>query len=76
MLKTKSLGVVVALSVALPLGVADTTFAAAKKKPAEQLTYEQAWAKCKTHVDKLAADQQRARYSRGAACMYTYGYRI
>jgi hypothetical protein len=71
----KSLGVVVALSVALPLGIADMAFAA-KKKPPEHLTYEQAWAICKAHVDKLAADQQSQRYSRGAACMYAYGFRI
>jgi hypothetical protein len=75
MSKLKSLGVVIALSMALPLGVADTA-SAAKKKPPEKLTYEQAWAVCQKHVDKLARDQQSQRYSRGAACMYTYGYRI
>ena len=75
MSKFTSLGIVLALSLALPLGVADAAFAA-KKKPAAKLTFDQAWAKCKTHVDKLARDQQSARYSRGAACMYTYGYRI
>ncbi len=73
MLKLKSLYTVVALSIAIPLGNADTAFAA--KKPAH-LTYEQAWARCKVHVDKLAADQQSARYSRGAACMHMFGYRI
>jgi hypothetical protein len=65
--------VVIALSIAMPLGVADTAFAA--KKPAH-LTYEQAWAKCKVHVDKLQGDAQSQRYSRGAACMHMYGYRI
>jgi hypothetical protein len=40
------------------------------------LTYEQAWARCKVQVDKLAADHQSARCSRGAACMHAYGYRI
>jgi len=74
MLKLKSIGVVVALSMAMPLGVADTAFAA-KKKP-EKLTYEQAWARCKVHVDKLAADQQSQRYTRGAACMKMFGYNI
>jgi hypothetical protein len=76
MSKLTSLGVLIALSVALPLGVGDTAFAAKKKAPAAPLTYEQAWAVCQAHVDKLARDQQSARYSRGAACMYTYGYRI
>jgi hypothetical protein len=74
MLKLKSLGVVVAVAMAMPLGVPQTALAA-KKKP-EHLTYEQAWARCKVHVDKLAADQQSARYSRGAACMKMFGYNI
>jgi hypothetical protein len=73
MLKPNSLHIAVALSIAMPLGVADTALAA--KKPAH-LTYEQAWARCKVQVDKLAADHQSARYSRGAACMHAYGYRI
>jgi hypothetical protein len=73
MLKLKSLHVAIALSIAMPLGVADTAFAA--KKPAH-LTYDQAWARCKVHVDKLQADAQSQRYSRGAACMHMYGYRI
>jgi len=75
MSKLKSLHVVVALAMAMPLALADTAFAA-KKKPAEKLTFDQAWAICKAHVDKLQADAQSQRYSRGAACMYTYGYRI
>lgn len=69
----KSIGVVVGVSTAIVIGVGHTAFAA-KKPP--HLTYEQAWAKCKVHVDKLAADQQSARYSRGAACMHMHGYRI
>jgi hypothetical protein len=28
------------------------------------------------HVDKLQADAQSQRYSRGAACMKMFGYRI
>lgn len=73
MLKLKSLHVAVALSIALLLGIADAAFAA-KKPP--HLTYEQAWARCKVHVDKLAADHQAQRYSRGSACMHMFGYRI
>jgi transposase len=73
MLKFKSLHVVVAaLSIAMPLGVADMAFAA-KKQP-EKLTYEQAWAKCKKYTDVLARDQEAARYARGASCMHKYGY--
>ena len=71
MLKLKPLGVVVALS----LAVAGPAFAA-KKKPAPHLSFEEAWAKCKIQVDKLQADAQSQRYSRGSACMHTYGYRI
>ena len=41
-----------------------------------RVTYEQAWAKCKAFVDQLQRDAQSQRYSRGAACMYRYGYRI
>ena len=72
-MKLRSLGVVIALCVALPLGVAD---AAAKKKPVAKLSFDEAWAKCKIQVDKLAADHQAQRYSRGSSCMHTYGYRI
>jgi hypothetical protein len=75
MSKLTSLGVLIALSVALPLGVAGTALAA-KKAPAAHLTFEEAWAKCQVQVDKLARDQQSARYSRGSSCMHMYGYRI
>ena len=75
MLKLKSLGVVVALAMAMPLGVSEMAFAATKKKP-EKLTYEQAWAKCKKFVDVLQRDAQSQRYSRGAACMHMFGYNI
>ena len=72
MRKLKPLGIVFGLSVVMLIGVADT--ASAAKKP--HLTYDQAWARCKVHVDKLAADHQSQRYSRGSACMHAYGYRI
>jgi len=75
-MKLKSLGVVMALSVALPLGVATDAAFAFKKKGDKHLTYEQAWTECQKHVDKLQRDAQSQRYSRGAACMHTYGYRI
>ena len=73
MLKLKSLGVVIALSIAVPLGIADAAFAG---KRTHHVTYEEAWARCKVHVDTLARDAQSQRYSRGAACMHMFGYRI
>jgi hypothetical protein len=73
MLQFRSLGVVTALSIAMTLGLADTAFAARKSA---HITYEQAWARCKVHVDKLARDAHSQRYSRGGACMHMYGYRI
>ena len=73
MLKLKSLRVVIALSIAMPLGIGDTAFAA--KKP-EHVTYEQAWARCKTFTDMIPRDAHSQRYSRGAACMHKYGYRL
>ena len=73
MLKLTSLPVVIALSIAMPLGVADTAFAAKKRG---HLTYEQAWAQCKKFTDVLARDAQSQRYSRGAACMHMYGYKL
>jgi hypothetical protein len=73
MLTLKSLGVVVALSIAVPLWVADMAFAATKPK---QITYEEAWARCKKFVDVLQKDAQSQRYSRGAACMHQYGYKL
>ena len=73
MLKLKSLPLVIALWIAMPLGVVDTAFAA--KKP-EHITYEQAWARCKTFTDVLPRDAQSQRYSRGAACMHRLGYRL
>jgi len=72
MSKLKALGVV-ALSIGMVVGVADTALAAKKKKP-EHLTYEQAWAHCKKFTDTLARDQEAARYARGASCMHKYGY--
>jgi hypothetical protein len=73
MLKLKSLSVVIALSIAMPLGVTDTASAAKKR---EHLTYEQAWARCKTFTDALSRDAHSQRYSRGAACMHKHGYRL
>jgi hypothetical protein len=50
--------------------------AAAKKK----LTYEEAYAKCKTVLDKEGAlgtsTQANERHTRGAACMKKYGHKL
>jgi hypothetical protein len=69
---SKFTSLVIALSIAVPLGAADTAFA--KKKAEEHLTYEQAWEKCRKFTDVLPKDAQSQRYSRGAACMHKYGY--
>jgi hypothetical protein len=47
-------------------------------KAKAQMTYEQAWTQCKKFVDAGVAswDQTSQRYSRGAACMKKFGYRI
>jgi hypothetical protein len=66
-------GIALALSIAIPLGFAGSALAA---KKAPKLTYEQAWARCKIEVDKLPWDAHSARYTRGAACMKHFGYRI
>ena len=67
----KSIRIVVALSIVMPLGVADVAFAAHK-----HLTYAQAYARCKVHVDKIEGSAQSQRYSRGSSCMHMYGYRL
>jgi len=50
--------------------------ASAKKK----LTYDQAYARCKSVMDKEGtpgtSTQANVRYTRGAACMKKYGYRL
>ena len=71
--KLKPLPVMIALSMAMPLGFADTAFAAKKHA---HLTWAQAYARCKVHVDTLPRDAQSQRYSRGAACMHMHGYRL
>ncbi len=71
MLKLKSLGVVIALSIAMLPGIAGTAFAAKK-----HLTYDEAYKRCKVHVDKLESSAHQQRYSRGSACMHAYGYKL
>ena len=54
----------------------DIASAATKKK----LTYEEAYARCKSIMDKEGtwgtSTQANVRYTRGAACMKKYGYRL
>jgi hypothetical protein len=75
MLKSNLLGVAIALSVTLPLTLADT---ASAQQKAKKLSYEQAWAECKKDVAFLGSEAttSAARYTRGAACMKQHGYRL
>jgi hypothetical protein len=72
MLKLNSLGVAISLSVAMTLWIGDAAFAAKHA----HLTYAQAYARCKVHVDTIARDAHQQRYSRGSSCMHTYGYKL
>jgi hypothetical protein len=52
---------------------------ASAQQKAKKLTYEQAWAECKKDVTSVLGGettQSAARYTRGAACMKQYGYRL
>jgi len=76
MLKSSLLGLAIAMSGAVLLGLVDTASAQTKAK---KLTYEQAWAECKKDVTStLGADTTTSagRYTRGAACMKQHGYRL
>ena len=71
---SKLLTALLAVTFAAPLGFADS--ASAKKK----VTYDQAWAICKAKMDKAGVPgtglQANERYTRGANCMKSYGYKI
>jgi hypothetical protein len=75
-LNYKILTVVVAGAFVVGPGLADSAFAAKKKK----LTYEQAWEVCKQEMDKMGifgtSTQANERHTRGAACMKKHGYKI
>lgn len=74
--KNKLLLAVLAVTVAAAFGFADNASAAAKKK----LTYDEAYAKCKSIMDKEGTPgtgtQANVRYTRGAGCMKKYGYKL
>ena len=43
----------------------------------QKLSYEQAWAQCKSQIDRTTpGDQASARAAAGGACMKKYGYRL
>jgi hypothetical protein len=73
MLKFNRQYLVIALPLAAVFVFAAASHAVAQKKP----SYEQAWAACKTQLDRtMPGDQQTARASAGAGCMKKYGYRL
>jgi hypothetical protein len=44
---------------------------------AKKMSYEQAWADCKSQIDRtVSGDQASARHSAGASCMKKHGYRL
>ena len=71
MSKSAFIAIAVVVSGTMFFAPADTAWAAKKK-----LTYDQAWAKCKVHVDKIAGDQHSQKAAAGASCMKRYGYNI
>ncbi len=74
--KRKALVALLSTAMATASGVVVDASAASKKK----LTYEQAWAHCKSLLDQekqpgdLSSGSHRT--FRGSACMHKYGYRI
>jgi len=54
------------------IAISPSAFAQSKK-----LSYEQAWAQCKSQIDRtIPGDQATARATAGGACMKKYGYRL
>jgi hypothetical protein len=73
--KQKALVTVLTIAMAAALGIVVNASAATKKK----LSYEQAWAHCKSLLDKERTPGDLSGHSRtfrGSACMHKYGYRI
>jgi len=74
--KNRILATTLAAALVAAFGLTDTASAATKKK----LTYEQAYAKCKSIMDKEGtpgtSTQSNVRYTRGGACMKKYGYKL
>jgi uncharacterized protein YdaL len=74
--ENKLFATLLAVTLAGAFGFADNASAATKKK----LTYEEAYARCKSILDKEGtwgtSTQANVRYTRGGACMKKYGYRL
>jgi hypothetical protein len=74
--KQKALVAVLTVAMAAASGIVLNASAATKKK----LSYEQAWAHCKSLLDKERQPGDMSsghhRYFRGTACMHKYGYKI
>lgn len=72
----KFLSAVLAAALVAAFGFADNALAATKKK----LTYEEAYARCKSLLDKEGAwgtsTSANLRYTRGGACMKKYGHKL
>jgi hypothetical protein len=73
--KNGTVATILAGALAVTLGLADNASAAKKK-----LTYDEAYAKCKSIMDKEGtpgtSTQSNVRYTRGAACMKKYGHKL
>jgi hypothetical protein len=74
--KNRLLATLLAGALAAAFGLTDDASAATKKK----LTYDEAYAKCKSIMDKEGtpgtSTQSNVRYTRGAACMKKYGHKL
>jgi hypothetical protein len=75
MSKSKVLTVGVTLAAVTLVTVSTSTWAATKK-----MSYEQAFAKCKTEITANVpygeATSSAPRYTAGSACMHKYGFRL
>jgi hypothetical protein len=74
MFKSRVLVATIALSIAAPVGFADTALAA--KKSPKKLTYEQAFKKCTPFAQQIPEWNVQGRTARGASCMRRYGHQI
>jgi hypothetical protein len=75
MSKSRVAGGVAVLSLAVLLALSQAVWAETKKK----VTYDQAWARCKSLLDKTSPRTEQndnERYIRGGACMKKFGYRL